>query len=562
VNELAVAICRVSTPEQRLNNSLPRQEESALKAASELGVEIIKWWSGDASSKVGKNVKRKDLNEAYTYCKGNRRIKYLIVDEVDRFMRSTAEMFYWIIKFQEIGVKVHFACNPELNAGDAKARLLLSLDGFKAEGSNEERQHKSISGHEKALREGRHTFPTKPGYAKGDIPGVKLPHPITFKPFQAAMKEVLSGLHTPTDALKRLNKSEFAKVHAPWSMDKFRQFATDPYYAGILVMEKQVKERNECGQHEAMISLEDHEELVRIFTGKFKPRGTKKQYNPEFPMNKVLVCEDCGCEAKFTGSPKNNGYNRKTTTTYWKYECRGCHKSYHRQEVHDNITKRLSEIQYTGKQRQELIEALATVWGQKKKDKLQQIKALEQRSVALQQTKSKLVVEMAQADTEYKQDIKDEIDKIKAQIADNEALLNKSDELNEDLLGFVKFGLEYTNNLMDDWWTLDHEERVRCQQLILPGGISFNHAKKVGTPEISSIYSIQPNKKDLRFDRKSLMVEHLEKSSPLVIAEIERWNDIIGDDYLHYKFWLEREQSDDYRLRVTPTTTSELERRH
>jgi len=507
VKDLAVAICRVSTPEQRLNNSLNRQEESVLKAAGLLDVEVLRWWSGDASSKVGKNVKRTDLTEAYTCCKGNKRVKYLIVDEVDRFMRSLAEMFYWIVKFQEIGVKVHFACNPELNGDDAKARLLLSLDGFKAEGSNEERQHKSISGHEQAIREGRHTFPTKPCYTKGTEPGVKLPHPITYKPFQTALQEVISGIYEPREALKRLNQSEFRKVHAAWSMDKFRHFATDPYYAGIVVMDKQVKERNGNGKHEAMISLEDHEELVRIFTGKFKPRGAKKQYNPTFPMNKIMLCEDCNSEILFTGSKKNNGYGRKTTTYYWKYECRGCHKSYHKQEVHEKITQRLSEIQYTGKQRQELIEALAIVWGQKKKDKLQQIKALEQRSQELQQTKSKLVIEMAKADPEYKQDIKDEVDKIKTQIADNEALVNQSDELNEDLLGFVKFGLEYTNTLMDDYWKLDHEERVRCQQLILPGGISFNQAKKVGTPLISSIYSLEPNKKDLRFDRKSLMVE-------------------------------------------------------
>jgi DNA invertase Pin-like site-specific DNA recombinase len=479
---LAVAICRVSTPEQRLNNSLNRQEESVLKAASLLDVEVVRWWSGDASSKVGKNVKRKDLNEAYVFCKGNRRVKYLIVDEVDRFMRSIAEMFYWIVKFQEIGVKVYFASNPELNNDDAKTRLFLSLDGFKSEGSNEERQHKSISGHEKAIREGRYTFPTKPGYIKGDESGLKLPHPITFKPLKTAYKEVISGLFTPTEALKRLNQSDFTKVHAPWSMDKFRQFGCDPYYAGILVMDKQVKERNECGKHEAILSLEDHEELVRIFTGKFKPRGAKKQYNPEFPLNKVLVCEDCSCEAKFTGSEKSNGFKRKTTTYYWKYECRGCHKSYHRQEVHEKITERLAEIQYTGKQRQELIEALATVWGQKKKDKLQQVKSLEKRLEELEKTKSELIIEMAKADPEYKQDIKDEITKIKVQIADNESLVRQSGELEEDLLDFVKFGLEYTNTLMDDYWKLDHEERLRCQQLILPGGISFNHDKKVGTP--------------------------------------------------------------------------------
>lgn len=154
----AIALCRVSTPEQRLSNSLNRQEQNVLKAAEELNVEVIRTWSGDVSSKVGKNVKRKDLNEAYAFCKANRGVKYFIVDEVDRFMRSTAEMFYWMVRFQEIGVKVWFAANPQLNSNDSMAKLMLSLDSFKAEGSNKERQRKFINGHVASLKEGRHAF--------------------------------------------------------------------------------------------------------------------------------------------------------------------------------------------------------------------------------------------------------------------------------------------------------------------------------------------------------------------------------------------------------------------
>jgi DNA invertase Pin-like site-specific DNA recombinase len=512
--DLAIAICRVSTPEQRENNSLNRQEVSVRKAADLLGVEVVKWWSGDASSKVGKNINRKDLTQAFEFSKKDRRVKYLIVDEVDRFMRSTAEMFYWIIKLQDIGVKVHFASNMELNGDDAKARLLLSLDGFKSEGSNEERQYKSIHGHEQAITEGRYTFPTKPGYVKGDVPGVHVSHPITFKPLQDALKEVASGLYEPREALTRLNRSEFSKVYPQWNMTRFRHFGIDPYYAGILSMDKQVKRTNQVGQHQAMITVDEHDELVRIFTGKFKARGAKRQYNPEFPMNKIMVCEDCGGEIKFTGSIKNNGFNRKKTTHYWKYECRGCHRSYHRAEVHEKITKRLAKIQYTGSQRKELIEALATVWRQKQKDKLQLIKTLEGRSISLHSTKSNLIVEMAKSNDDYKQDIKEEITKVKAQIIDVENQIKVLSEIQNDLIDFVKFSLEYSNKLMDDYWLLEYEDRLRCQQLILPGGISFNSDKKVGTPEISAIYSFETNKKDLRFDRKSLMVELAEYCPP------------------------------------------------
>ncbi|MBP9852853.1 hypothetical protein KBC77_02575 [Candidatus Saccharibacteria bacterium] len=32
------------------------------------------------------------------------------------------------------------------------------------------------------------------------------------------------------------------------------------------------------------------------------------------------------------------------------------------------------------------------------------------------------------------------------------------------------------------------------------------------------------------------LVEHLEKSSPLIIEEVRRWRDLLWDDYLDYKY--------------------------
>jgi hypothetical protein len=31
------------------------------------------------------------------------------------------------------------------------------------------------------------------------------------------------------------------------------------------------------------------------------------------------------------------------------------------------------------------------------------------------------------------------------------------------------------------------------------------------------------------------MVEHLEKSSPLIVDEIARWHDLLWEDYLYYE---------------------------
>src|SRR4051812_48284447 len=114
---LALALCRVSSIEQLENNSLNRQREAVLKAAEDIGVIIPDdcWWSGSVSSKQGTNVNRKDLQQMVERCKKDKRIKYVIVDEPDRFMRSIDEAAYFEVIFKGLGVTVWYASDPELN---------------------------------------------------------------------------------------------------------------------------------------------------------------------------------------------------------------------------------------------------------------------------------------------------------------------------------------------------------------------------------------------------------------------------------------------------------------
>jgi site-specific DNA recombinase len=506
MDQQAIALCRVSTPEQKLNNSLNRQEENVLKEAHNLGVKIVKWWSGDVSSKAGTNLKRKDLKEIEVFCKKNRKVKYLIIDEPDRFMRSLDEAFYFEVLFRDLGVSVWYASDPALNNGDLMSKMLKFTKYFPAEGSNLERQTKSISGHEKAIREGRYTFPPKPGYMKGDKPGIHIHNPKTFKPLQNALKEVTGGIYSPQEALIRLNKSQFTKYHAKWRMDKFRNFAIDPYYAGILIMDKQVKQQNKKGLHEPMVSIKEYEELLRVFNGTKKVRGTRKQYNPEFPLSKILLCEDCN-GIKFTGSKKNNGYAKRVTRYYWKYHCRGCGREYDRSLVHELLTKHLERVKYDSEQQEDFVEALEIVWKQKQRDKLKEIQLLKNRLEKLNTTKSKLVIELTISDEELKEDIKNEIEKTKLNISEIENNIRDCEYIDEDLIMFTRFGLNYNEELREDWWDLNYEDMVRCQQIFFPNSIFINSKKKVSTPQISPIYFLEPNKKDLRFSRKSLMVE-------------------------------------------------------
>lgn len=91
----AIALCRVSTKKQRLEgSSLEAQEVRVNECAAYLEAEIMKFWSLDTSSRKGKNIARKDLHQMFQYCKSHRKIKYIIVDEADRFMRALQDAFW------------------------------------------------------------------------------------------------------------------------------------------------------------------------------------------------------------------------------------------------------------------------------------------------------------------------------------------------------------------------------------------------------------------------------------------------------------------------------------
>ena len=122
----AIALCRVSTIGQLKDGNLDPQEERINKAADYLETEVIKWWRLAVSSRKGKNVNRKDLVQMYEFCKSHKQVKYLIVDEADRFMRSIDEYYFWKVNFKEIGYSLDTLIGQKLTPKTSQ-RYLMSL---------------------------------------------------------------------------------------------------------------------------------------------------------------------------------------------------------------------------------------------------------------------------------------------------------------------------------------------------------------------------------------------------------------------------------------------------
>lgn len=510
---LAIASCRVSSVEQLENNSLNRQRAAVLEAAKELGVIIPDdgWWSGSFSSKRGKNIERKDLQEMVARCKKDKRIKYLIVDEPDRFMRSIDEAAYFEVTFKTLGVQVWYASDPELNKGDLASKLLKFTKYLSAEGSNEERQHKSIAGQTKAIMEGRFPFPAKPGYKRGYQRAVQEVDPARGPALKAVLIRVAEGLVTPTQGLKELNQSSFIKSGgALYKMDKFRKIATDPYYSGILEMDKQVKVRNENGLHEPLITKEQHYKLVRIMSDKKKNQsGPRKNGNPKYPMSNQVTCAECfdkSTKSRVVGFDNHNGKNKQRV--YERYRCRSCGKYMTRDDLHGQVSQQFNERHFTEEATQDFREALEIVWQRKQGQLVQDVNRTQHKIAALRTS----IFEQVEAATDpsnalIKADILESIARKKEEIAKLETVLTKTkDNADEKYDQFLLFAFDFAENMGDRFFEISRDNRLRCKQLLFPAGFWLDDKKKVYTPEISVLYRLAGNKKDLPELEKSSMV--------------------------------------------------------
>lgn len=509
---LAITTCRVSTPEQELSNSLDRQAKAVKEAAVSLGATIPEdgQWSGSVSSKVGSNVKRKDLKQMLDYCKKHSQVKYLLVHEVDRFMRSVDELFYFEVVFREqVGVKIIYASQPQLNTDNPNVKLFKALEVFKAESSNVERIHKSIDGHVSALKEGRYTFGRKIAYMKGPEAGVKLKHP----GHAPILQEILLGIHnkktTPSQPLVEFNKSDIRKGHSKYKMDKFKKVVVDPYYAGVVEMDKQVKFRNENGRHDSLITLEQHYELVRIMSNRKKyQNGPRKNGNPEYPLSNLVSCHVCIGKNinRYVGFPHGNGKNPKLV--YHKYRCRSCGRYLTRDELHPKIEQQFKRNAMSKEGRADFLDALNTVWkeneSQSKQNTVRIIQTIESLRKSIQ---TQAMAAIDPENSSIKQEILANIESKKQEVTDKENELRElTQEAGYDEERFLKFAYDFIDNMGIRFLEIDKEDRLRCKQVVFPEGFYLDADNKVYTPKISPLITLQTNKKDLPKLEKSLLV--------------------------------------------------------
>lgn len=496
-----IALCRVSTSKQRLEgSSLSAQETRINKVSLELfDCQILRTWSLDISSRKGKNYKRKDLEEMLKYCKEDKRIKYLFVDEHDRYMRSVDEYYMWKGRFlYEAKVTLVIAAKPELALNPNSASMAIEFFGiWQGETSNEERITKTTDKMQAKILSGY--FPGVPhtAYKKTDIKGLHEPVEPYWTLLQSAMQRILYGGYSLHQALVWLQSSGFAmRGKGRLQMDRFKEVLVDPYYAGITKMSNWEVEG--LGLHKSMITRSEHEQLKEIVSG-VKKKFTRNVHNPNFPMSNILECVECGelekPDNRFTGYKNHNGKRLEIRKYYEWYRCRSCDLGIKKTLIHEQVTAIFETMKISDSTKAELKQAMNKVWQQRNGDKVDILASLRQKQVNLLSEKDNLIRAIGSSPL-LAADIEMSVVKIKAELEAVEAEIKQADNVDNDFNEFVEFSLGYVDDLNANWWTLTPDRRERCKQLSFPEGIFVDRNKKVSTQNISPIYRYDDIKKE------------------------------------------------------------------
>lgn len=307
--------------------------------------------------------------------------------------------------------------------------------------------------------------------------------------------------------LVELNKTDFVKNRVQYKMDKFRKMLTDPFYAGIVEVSKQVNVRNENGLHKPLISKDQHLELVRIMSNKPKNQaGPRKNGNPKYPLSNLVDHVECVNRryGRVVGFDLNNGQNKDKI--YEKYRCRACKKSISRSELHEN----LSLVEVAEGAKQDIMSALNAVWKENESQRDNDLHRIAYQIKKLNESIANQVDAATDPENAFiKSNILVAIEKKKKEVFDLENDLQsteKEEGFNKER--FLNFAYGYVKGLSKQFLDSDfpQDERKLCKHILFPAGILIDSDKNVYTTQISPLIRLGSNKKDPSEPEKSSMV--------------------------------------------------------
>lgn len=316
---------RVSTKYQEDNGgSLDTQKEKCIEYANKKGYEIVGYFGGSHESAKTPGSMIKEMKNTL---KKNKSIKYVIVNEIDRYSRCAGQgliMFNELLRYGVIIVEASSGISTDNKDG----RLILGNKLLWAEWDNENRTDKFTQGRKSCLQSGVYTGAVPLGY---DKEGKSRNRTYTInddgKLIRKAFQWKLQGM-------ANFQIIEKLKPYGLYlSKQKLHHILTNVFYAGK-IKHKMLNYEIIDGNQPAIISYTDFLRVQEILSGRTGVYKHKKE-TPQFPLKRHVMCsQDKTPFTAYTVKKKN--------IDYYKCNCVGCKTNVSAKKLHGKYEELLS----------------------------------------------------------------------------------------------------------------------------------------------------------------------------------------------------------------------------
>ena len=308
---------RVSTKHQEDNGgSLADQKSRCEKFAKDNGYTIKGYFGGkhESAKTPGKLIK-----EMISAIKKDKTVKYIIVNQTDRFSRNAGQALNIIAELQELGVTIVVAYSGT-DTSSRNGVLMMGLDLVLAQWDNGNRTDKFMSGRKHCMENGVWVGIRPMGYdKKGESIHTEYTINETGKLIRMAFKWKLQGMESYR-IIERLSA-----LGLNISKQKMHHIFTNPFYAGK-IRSKFTDGQIIDGKHPALISWVEFLQVQEILSGRTGVYKVKAE-TPNFPLKRHIRCADDGLPfTAYTVKKKNLDY----------YKCNkvGCKNNISAKKVH------------------------------------------------------------------------------------------------------------------------------------------------------------------------------------------------------------------------------------
>lgn len=316
---------RVSTKYQEdSGGSLDTQKEKCIEYANKKGYEIVGYFGGSHESAKAPGSMMKEMKNTL---KKNKSIKYVIVNEIDRYSRSAGQGLTMFEELLRYGVVIVEASSG-ISTDNMNGRLLLGQKLILAQWDNENRTDKFTQGRISCLKSGVYTGAVPLGYDKqGKSRNRTFSINETGRLIGKAFQWKLQGL-TNFQIIEKLN---------PYGLEltkqKLHKILTNVFYAGK-IKHKMLNYEMIDGNQPAIVSYADFLKVQEILSGRTGVYKHKKE-TPKFPLKRHVLCyADNTPFTAYTAKKKN--------IDYYKCNCNGCKTNVSAKKLHCKYEELLS----------------------------------------------------------------------------------------------------------------------------------------------------------------------------------------------------------------------------